>query len=85
MSGQPASAAYSASLQGRLARWGSTAGTVEEPRSLPAACLMRCLSIDEVLDLHQRLLAGAGATTGVLDLGALESATGRRDELLPML
>jgi death-on-curing protein len=35
---------------------------------------MRYLSITEVLDLHQRLLADTGGGTGVRDLGALESA-----------
>jgi death-on-curing protein len=35
---------------------------------------MRYLSIAEVLDLHQRLLADTGGATGVRDLGALESA-----------
>ncbi len=35
---------------------------------------MRYLSIAEVLDLHQRLLADSGGAIGVRDLGALESA-----------
>ena len=35
---------------------------------------MRYLSIAEVLDLHERLLAAAGGAAGVRDLGALESA-----------
>lgn len=35
---------------------------------------MRYLSIAEILDLHQRLLADSGGATGVRDLGALESA-----------
>ena len=35
---------------------------------------MRCLSIAEVLDLHERLLATSGGGAGVRDLGALESA-----------
>lgn len=38
---------------------------------------MRYLSIAEVLDLHQRLLADSGGATGVRDLGALESAVGQ--------
>lgn len=35
---------------------------------------MRYLSISEVLDLHDRLLADSGGASGVRDLGALESA-----------
>jgi hypothetical protein len=35
---------------------------------------MRFLSISEVLDLHQRVIAAAGGSMGVRDLGALESA-----------
>lgn len=35
---------------------------------------MRYLSIAEVLDLHERLLAASGGGSGVRDLGALESA-----------
>ncbi len=35
---------------------------------------MRYLSVAEVLDLHERLLAGSGGASGVRDLGALESA-----------
>jgi len=35
---------------------------------------MRYLSIAEVLDLHERLLATSGGGAGVRDLGALESA-----------
>ena len=35
---------------------------------------MRYLSIDEVLDLHERLLAISGGGTGIRDLGALESS-----------
>jgi len=35
---------------------------------------MRYLSIAEVLDLHERLLAESGGASGVRDLGALESA-----------
>jgi death-on-curing protein len=35
---------------------------------------MRCLSIAEVLDLHERLLAISGGASRVRDLGALESA-----------
>lgn len=35
---------------------------------------MRYLSIAEVLDLHERLLADSGGAAGVRDLGALESA-----------
>lgn len=35
---------------------------------------MRYLSITEVLDLHDRLLAAYGGASGVRDLGALESA-----------
>jgi len=35
---------------------------------------MRFLSIAEVLDLHERLLADSGGAPGVRDLGALESA-----------
>ena len=35
---------------------------------------MRYLSITEVLDLHERLLAASGGASGIRDLGALESA-----------
>jgi death-on-curing protein len=35
---------------------------------------MRYLSIAEVLDIHERLLADSGGILGVRDLGALESA-----------
>ena len=35
---------------------------------------MRYLSVAEVLDLHERLLAASGGASGVRDLGALESA-----------
>jgi len=35
---------------------------------------MRHLSIAEVLELHQRLLADSGGASGVRDLGSLESA-----------
>jgi death-on-curing protein len=35
---------------------------------------MRHLSIAEILDLHERLLADSGGAPGVRDLGALESA-----------
>jgi death-on-curing protein len=35
---------------------------------------MRYLSISEVLELHQRLIASSGGATGIRDLGALESA-----------
>jgi death on curing protein len=35
---------------------------------------MRFLSITEVLDLHERLLADSGGAPGIRDLGALESA-----------
>lgn len=35
---------------------------------------MRYLTIAEILDLHERLLADSGGASGVRDLGALESA-----------
>jgi death-on-curing protein len=35
---------------------------------------MRYLSLAEVLELHERLLADSGGAAGVRDLGALESA-----------
>ncbi len=35
---------------------------------------MRYLSISEILELHERLLASSGGATGIRDLGALESA-----------
>jgi death-on-curing protein len=35
---------------------------------------MRYLSIAEVLDLHERLIADSGGAAGIRDLGALESA-----------
>ena len=38
---------------------------------------MRYLSISEVLELHERLIATSGGATGARDLGALESAIGQ--------
>ena len=35
---------------------------------------MRYLSISEVLELYERLIASSGGSTGIRDLGALESA-----------
>ena len=35
---------------------------------------MRYLSISEILELHERLIASSGGATGIRDLGALESA-----------
>ncbi len=35
---------------------------------------MRYLSISEVLELHERLISSSGGSTGIRDLGALESA-----------
>ena len=35
---------------------------------------MRYLSITEIIELHEHLLADTGGATGVRDLGALESA-----------
>ncbi|NIW43285.1 MAG: type II toxin-antitoxin system death-on-curing family toxin [Gammaproteobacteria bacterium] len=35
---------------------------------------MRYLALNEVLDLHQRLLEQSGGAAGIRDLGALESA-----------
>jgi len=35
---------------------------------------MRYLSISEVLELHERLIDSSGGSTGIRDLGALESA-----------
>jgi len=35
---------------------------------------MRYLSISEVLELHERIIASSGGSTGVRDLGALESS-----------
>lgn len=35
---------------------------------------MRYLSISEVLDLHERLIASSGGAPGIRDLGGLESA-----------
>ena len=35
---------------------------------------MRHLSISEILELHERLIASSGGATGIRDLGALESA-----------
>lgn len=35
---------------------------------------MRYLSISEVLELHERLIASSGGSTGIRNLGALESA-----------
>lgn len=36
--------------------------------------MIRCLTIDEVLDLHRRAIHQAGGSAGIRDLGALESA-----------
>ena len=36
--------------------------------------MMRYLSISEILELHERLLASSGGATGIRDLGALESS-----------
>lgn len=38
---------------------------------------MRYLSIPEILELHERLLALSGGATGIRDLGALESCVGQ--------
>jgi len=35
---------------------------------------MRYLSITEILELHERLLASSGGGNGIRDIGALESA-----------
>jgi death on curing protein len=35
---------------------------------------MRFLSLPDILDLHERLLAQSGGASGIRDLGALESA-----------
>jgi len=35
---------------------------------------VRYLSLAEILDVHERLLAGSGGARGIRDLGALESA-----------
>lgn len=35
---------------------------------------MRYLTISEILELHERLLSSSGGTTGIRDLGALESS-----------
>ncbi len=35
---------------------------------------MRCLTVEEVLELHRRLLAASGGLSGVRDLGSVESA-----------
>ena len=35
---------------------------------------MRYLSISEVLELHERIIASSGGSTGIRDLGALESS-----------
>lgn len=35
---------------------------------------MRYLTISEILELHERLLASSGGAAGIRDLGALESA-----------
>lgn len=35
---------------------------------------MRCLSVEEILELHRRVLAASGGSSGVRDLGAVESA-----------
>ena len=38
---------------------------------------MRYLTISEILELHERLLASSGGATGIRDLGALESSVSR--------
>lgn len=35
---------------------------------------MRCLTVEEVLELHRRLLSASGGLSGVRDLGSVESA-----------
>ncbi len=35
---------------------------------------MRCLTVEEILELHRRVLAASGGSSGVRDLGAVESA-----------
>lgn len=36
--------------------------------------MMRCLTVDETLELHRRVLDAAGGMSGIRDLGAVESA-----------
>lgn len=36
--------------------------------------MMRCLTVEEILELHRRVLAASGGSSGVRDLGAVESA-----------
>lgn len=36
--------------------------------------MMRCLTVEEILELHRRVLATSGGSAGVRDLGAVESA-----------
>ena len=38
---------------------------------------MRYLSISEILELHDRILASSGGARGIRDLGALESSAGQ--------
>lgn len=35
---------------------------------------MRCLTVEEILEMHRRVLAASGGSSGVRDLGAVESA-----------
>ncbi len=35
---------------------------------------MRCLTLAEILDLHNRIIASTSGARGIRDLGALESA-----------
>ena len=35
---------------------------------------MRCLSISEILELHDRIISSTGGSRGILDINALESA-----------
>jgi len=48
--------------------------SAKERRALPPASLMRYLTLDEVLELHQLCLEQSGGAEGVRVLGLLESA-----------
>ena len=39
--------------------------------------MMRYLTLSQVLELHRRLVEGCGGSTGIRDLGSLESALAR--------
>jgi hypothetical protein len=47
---------------------------MQERRTVPAARVIRYHSVNEVLELHSRVMQASGGSLALLDLGALESA-----------